>query len=224
MKKNDRLVIGYIHPDFVRAEFMRSMLLTQKKSKTPIDAILSIKSGPLIASARNDICSMFLNEHQADWLLMVDSDMVWVPEAVDKLVQTASERSLPVLGALCFTELLDDNGDNQSTAYELVVRNGQAQFAAYQKYPDNDVFPVAGTGAAFLLVHRDALIKIASGWGDNKDTIWPWFRESTMNGRRVGEDLSFCLRARSAGVPVNVHTGVRVGHIKSHMLGMSEVL
>jgi len=45
-----------------------------------------------------------------------------------------------------------------------------------------------------------------------------------MNGRRVGEDLSFCLRARSAGVPVNVHTGVQVGHVKSRMLGKSQVL
>jgi hypothetical protein len=31
--------------------------------------------------------------------------------------------------------------------------------------------------------------------------------------------LTFCLRAAAAGIPVHVHTGVQVGHIKPQMLG-----
>lgn len=35
----------------------------------------------------------------------------------------------------------------------------------------------------------------------------------------MGEDLTFCLRCAAAGIPVHVHTGVQVGHMKSVMLG-----
>src|SRR5229473_1277735 len=34
----------------------------------------------------------------------------------------------------------------------------------------------------------------------------------------MGEDLTFCLRAGAAGIPVHVHTGVKVGHMKTTML------
>lgn len=219
-KKNDHLVIGYCHPDFVRAEFCRSMLQTTKRLKTPLDAIISIKSGPLIASARNDICSMFLTEHRASWLLMVDTDMVFTPEAIDKLVQAAEFGGHQLLGGLCFTELTDvDSDEPLPTMYELKLVDDAPQFVTYKVWPEDTVFPVAATGAAFLLMHRYALERIASGWGENKDTVWPWFRESTMQGHRVGEDMGFCLRAQAAGLSVAVHTGVRVGHMKSRMLG-----
>jgi hypothetical protein len=46
-----------------------------------------------------------------------------------------------------------------------------------------------------------------------------WFREIVVDGRDFGEDMSFCLRANVAGFPIHVNTGVRVGHIKSAMLG-----
>lgn len=218
------VAIGYIHPEFVRAEFANSLVRTQRLAQTPIERFISLESGPLIASARNDVCSMFLAESRADWLLMIDTDMAWEPEAFDKLVQTAVERHLLILGALCFTKLKDGSGDYQSTAYDIVVENGQPRFKPYQELPENDVFPVQATGAAFLLAHRDALTRVASGWGNDRDTLWPWFRESSLQGRRVGEDLTFCMRARSAGIPIYVHTGVQVGHIKSQMLGKSVVL
>jgi GT2 family glycosyltransferase len=35
----------------------------------------------------------------------------------------------------------------------------------------------------------------------------------------MGEDMTFCLRAAAAGIPVHVATGVQVGHMKPGMLG-----
>jgi hypothetical protein len=35
---------------------------------------------------------------------------------------------------------------------------------------------------------------------------------------QVGEDFTFCLRAGICGFPVHVHTGIHVGHNKSHVL------
>jgi hypothetical protein len=75
--------------------------------------------------------------------------------------------------------------------------------------------PVGATGAAFLLMHRDALERVAKASGDRAA---PWFRESVIGAALVGEDLTFCLRCAAAGIPVHVHTGVKIGHMKTTML------
>jgi hypothetical protein len=215
----DHVVIGYIHSDiYVRPQFMRSMLNTLQMSKVPIDAIISLQSGPLIASARNDLVSLFLKDHKATWLLMVDTDMVWNPDALDRLVEIAEDKQIPIIGGFC-QAMGSPDGEGLPTIYELVPREGGPRFARYQVWPENALMEVGGTGAAFLLVHRDAFKAIASGWGEKRDAVWPWFRESTMGTARVGEDLVFCMRARSAGLSIYVHTGVQIGHMKTFMLG-----
>jgi GT2 family glycosyltransferase len=213
----DRAVIAYIHPGTVRAEFMRSMLNLVVACHDRVEAVISLQSGPTIASARNDVVGMFLADHKAPWLWMLDTDMVFTPDALERLVAAAHPKERPIVGALCYKEGVDGP---LPTIYELVTQaDGSAAFANYDVWPENEVFQVGGTGAACLLIHRDALKRVASGWGDKVDRVFPWFRESTMGARAVGEDLTFCLRAQSAGLPVYVHTGVQVGHMKSTMLG-----
>ena len=38
-------------------------------------------------------------------------------------------------------------------------------------------------------------------------------------GQLLGEDLSFCARARMVGIPIHVHTGVKTTHRKPHWIG-----
>jgi hypothetical protein len=49
----------------------------------------------------------------------------------------------------------------------------------------------------------------------------PWFKEVPVGAplALMGEDLTFCLRCQAAGIPVHVHTGIQVGHMKPVMLG-----
>jgi hypothetical protein len=82
-------------------------------------------------------------------------------------------------------------------------------------FEPNTVIPVAATGAAFLLIHRSALEAIRTR-AYNK--TFTWFQETEMGGRPVGEDITFCLRALESGFKTFVHTGVEVGHHKSHLL------
>jgi hypothetical protein len=215
----DAAVIGYVHPDHVRAEFMQSMLaLTRRRHDAGLrDGIITVHSGPFIAAARNEICARFLTEQAAAWLWMVDTDMVFAPDTLCRLLDAADPTARPIVGALCFSQ--GDNNEALPTMYELVPQDGAAAFARYQVWPEDQPVPVGGTGAACLLVHRDALFTIADGVNGKRDRVWPWFRETTMGRRRVGEDLTFCLRAGMCGVPVHVHTGVQVGHMKSTMLG-----
>lgn len=211
------LVIGYVHGGTVRAEFLASMLaLARKHGGARVDVFLAAPSGPNISEARNLVVRRFLDECRAPWLLMVDTDMVFGPADVDKLVAAADPVSRPVLGALCYSQD-GRTGEKQPTMYELVQEpgGGQVGFARYKIWPQDACMPVSATGAAFLLMHRDALERVEKASGDRAA---PWFRESVIGAALVGEDMTFCLRAGAAGIPVHVHTGVKAGHIKTTML------
>ena len=81
----------------------------------------------------------------------------------------------------------------------------------------------AATGAAFLLMHRDALETVAVAAAD---AAAPWFRESAIGAplSLLGEDLTFCLRCAAAGVPVHVHTGVQVGPYEGDDAGEGDLM
>jgi GT2 family glycosyltransferase len=209
---------GYVHGGTVRAEFAASLLaLARKQGGTRVDVFLAAPSGPNISEARNLLVRRFLEETRAAWLWMLDTDMVFAPDALDRLVAAASEDAAPIVGALCYSQD-EAGGDPHPTMYELVEQDGQPGFARYRTWAEGALVPVAATGAACLLMHRTALERIEAAAGQ-RDRAAPWFRESVMGAALVGEDMTFCLRAGAAGIPVHVHTGVEVGHMKPVMLG-----
>jgi GT2 family glycosyltransferase len=208
-------VVGYVHGASVTAQWATSMLGMIRQGRTRVTQILAAPSGPNISEARNLVVRRFLEEAAVPWLLMVDTDMVFAPDALDRLITAADPAQRPLLGALAYSQD-EHGGDPHPTMYELTEQDGQTGFLRYRMWPENTCFPVAATGAAFLLMHRCALgaIELAAG-----DRAAPWFRESVLGAALCGEDMTFCLRAAVAEIPVHVHTGVQVGHMKPVMLG-----
>lgn len=210
----EHVIVGYVHGGSVRAEFCASLLAVCMEGKTPVDAVLAVGSGPNISAARNMVCRKFREDQSAPWLFMCDTDMVFERDTIDRLIAAADPVDRPVVGGLCFSQNTD-GGEPYPTMYELVERDGDLAFVRYAKWPEDSVMRVSATGAACLLIHRDALGRVAKASGDQAA---PWFRESVTGSALMGEDMTFCLRCAAAGVPVHVHTGVRVGHMKTTML------
>ena len=212
----DSAVLGYIHGGSVRSEFLESVLGAVMEGPAKIDGVLSVSSGPNISGARNRLAGMFLQDQAAPWLFMCDTDMWFAPDTVARLIAAADPVERPVLGALCFSQNLDDSeGQPYSTMYELVEKGEGVGFARYKRWPEDTVVQVAATGAAALLIHRSVLERVEKAAGDRAA---PWFRESQSGRALIGEDLTFCLRCAAAGIPVHVHTGVKAGHMKTTML------
>lgn len=212
-------VVGYVHGGTVRAEFAASMIEMVMTCATRIDTVLTLGSGPNISCARNKVVDDFLRRQKAPWLWMLDTDMVFAPDALDRLVAAADPAERPLLGALCYSQN-DGAADPYPTMYEITedTPSGLPGFRRLGSWPDDQPVQVSATGAACLLMHRDALEKVAASSGD---IAAPWFRESAIGAplSLMGEDLTFCLRAGVAGIPVHVHTGVQAGHMKPVMLG-----
>ena len=211
----DRAVIGYCTGGWNRHEFTESVLAVAMEGKTPLDAVIALEWGPNISTARNKIAADFLTR-PTPWLLMADTDMVFGGDALDRLIAAADPVERPVVGGLCYSPAPD--GGTYPTMYELVEKGpGRIGFVRWPKVPQDRVVRVSATGTGFLLIHRDALEAVRK---HANDVSAPWFRETAVGEpiALMGEDLTFCLRCAAAGIPVHVHTGVRVGHMKTQML------
>jgi hypothetical protein len=181
-------------------------------------------SGPnSLPEGRNMAVEHFLKT-DCDWLLFVDTDMGFQPESLERLLLAADPVERPVVGALCFAmKHMRSDGHGGfivrpiPTLFSWGVHPGQGVgFANRLRYPPETMVHVAGTGAAFLLIHRGVLeemrdLAILAG----HPTGETWFDlRNYDDGTSVSEDLSFCWRVGQLGKRIFVHTGVKVTHHK----------
>lgn len=170
-----------------------------------------------IVAGRNEIARQFLDLTECEWLFMVDSDMGFAPDTVDRLIASADRYERPVVGGLCFalrrersTELHAQKYRVVPTVYAWEERDTEVGFRAVPDYPRDQLVPVSGTGAACMLVHRRALGKVRQKYGDR------WFDPIThpTGPTTFSEDLSFCVRLSACDLPIHVDTSVKTVHDK----------
>ena len=184
--------------------------------------LISFSTGPRVAEGRNSIVDIFAERHpESEWLLMLDSDMTFSPNLVEQLLAEADPEKAPIVGGLCFAG--GKTNDPYPTVYRQVPKDGYVSIERVYDYPRNAMVRVGATGGACLLMHRQALGAIKNAYGelaDGKPNPYPWFAEGIIGpeGEPWGEDIMFGLRANSLGIPVWVHTGVKLGHVKAHII------
>lgn len=175
-----------------------------------------------VAAGRNEIVRAFLAA-DADWLFMVDADMGFERDVVDRLIGSAIVNGVSVMGALAFCQKQDPDLAHgvmhanryriQPTlyAYTEVPATGEKGFRAINKYRRDQFQVVGATGAACLLINRSVLqavgpdpfdpIKVAGAGGNGTD-------------RSFSEDLSFCIRVSAEGFDIGVDTAIKTTHHK----------
>lgn len=216
------VVISYVHPGWVTHTFMQSLLLVmshdRKADEPAVAGLMPVQFRPAgITEARNDAVNAFL-AGDGEWLWFVDTDMGFRPDALQRLLASADAEERPVVGALCFAAVAEDPDDMGGYATRVVpTLYGWADdakvFTEWEGLVPSGLLRVAGTGAACLLVHRTVLERLDHG---------AWFDPVVDGaGTRVSEDLSFCWRLGSAGVPVYVDAGVPTNHQKQIWINRS---
>lgn len=169
-----------------------------------------------IIQARNDTVDGFLSQTSSDWLFWVDTDMGFSPDSVDRLLDVADPAERPVVGGLCY--MMREVGPDgmggmqvqpQPTIFQWKQVGDATGFDVMKDYPRDEVVKVAGTGSAFILIHRSVLEKIATEYGKS------WYSPVKVGDVTISEDLSFCMRCAAVDAPIFVHTGVKTSHLKS---------
>lgn len=147
---------------------------------------------------RNEMVKSFLEKENAEWLLMIDNDIV-PPTNILEMV----EHDEPVVSAVCTIK----KGD---VPQPIVVREEGDQYRqvniqeAMDEIDERGLIPVEGVGTGALLIRRDVL----------EDMKPPWFKfeYNEYGGLKLGEDFYFSRRCKQNDVDMYVDTD----HITSH--------
>lgn len=223
MKRKAKVSLAYLHPGHVEACFHESLIELLFYDASTHGRLLHShgKMGKRagsggIVDGRNQMAQLMLDESEADWLMMIDSDMGFAADTLERLIDAADPVERPVVGALCFAYAQDGRASFYGarwrclpTVYDWVDNDDDVGFLSRMKY-ERDALQLAGaTGAACMLVHRSALEKIRDKYGD------VWFDPIVHpKGRKFSEDMSFCLRLSFVDLPLYVDSRVKTTHCK----------
>lgn len=209
------IIIGYLSGGDTRIEFTRSIGAVTAHSigkGLPLIGALPHVSGPRIAAGRNHLVESFL-ETPGEWLFMVDDDMSFDGDVLERFLAVADPEKAPIVGGLAFATGRDG-------IFPTIFRvHPEAKVPTrIDAWPLGGVIEVDASGAACLFIHRSVFEKMAGEY----PKPWQWFQETTLNGNAVGEDMTFCLRARALGFPIYVDTSIKFGHVKSRIIDEDE--
>lgn len=112
--------------------------------------VLYQESGANISKGRNELVSQFLATDDGEWLLLIDSDMVFPPTVIVQLLACSVVTQARMVGGLCV--FIGGLGPIP-TLYQY--RTEDAITGVQFDYPDGAQLQVAATGSACLMVHRE---------------------------------------------------------------------
>jgi hypothetical protein len=218
MSRDQQVMVYYLSPGQVEHEFCQSLLemsIYDLMTSRHLAGVFGVRSGALLAAARNSVAAQFLEADAADWLLFIDSDMVFERDSLEHLFKHADPKHCPIISGLCFG--LDFVEGPFPVVYTLVdTPDGPMTHRPSKLDRDTGLMKVDGTGTAFLMIHKSVLEAMRDR-GFSK--AYPWFQETELGGGHpVGEDITFCLRARTLGYPIVVNLDLRIGHKKDQVV------
>lgn len=200
--------------------------------------------GALVDKARNDAVGQLLS-NKLSWILQIDADMMWQPDAPLHLLATAY-RDLPwadMVGAWC---------PLRGFPFLPTIDPGSGTWEPIE--PGQGPKEVMRTGGAFVLVKRHVYERMTPPWYGERNAMrpldalleidnyanqkfdgqnplraareWNILERCAMEdagrgggGAVVGEDSGFCDRARALGFRIVVNTDVVVQHVDKQIIG-----
>lgn len=192
--------------DSLKTATVMSLLHTDFSFSLPRGGVHRIfVQGSILTTQRNEL----IQRMRGDWILFIDDDMTFSPDAIEKLVKTRDEHDLDVVSGLCFRR----SYPFQPTMY-FREQPTSGLYQSLEIWEDGEVVEVDATGMAFCLVTRRAIERISGPFppleerlaGGPPPTFFTW------TGIK-GEDIQFCEDLKATGSKIFVDTGVKIGHI-----------
>ena len=179
--------------DTVPTQFCSALSMLNKLG----DCVVSFNVGSLVYTSRNKLAQTAI-QMDTDYIFWLDSDMVFNPDILERMMNTMQEKKLDILSGLYFrrvppyTAVLFD---------KLEIVDGKCEFTNFDEVPQ-EMFKAGGVGFGCVLMKTDVAFDVYSEYLDMFSPI-----------ASVGEDLSFCWRARQCGYDIWVDPSVKLGHV-----------
>ena len=206
----NEVIVSWCDNGLVDGKFMEGLVTTILTSGMPITGAMRVQ-GNQIARQRQNVINHWLDDTDFEWMLWLDSDIVLSNEVLYKLWSNAHAVDRPVVSGVYF--ISKENEQSLMTPYPAVfnwVEGTDYQISYVHPLPAGDNLIKAGcAGFGLLLMHRSVIEKMRKKHG----TI-PFFNETGIGGEFISEDINFFRLMRDADIPLHVHTGATVKHMK----------
>lgn len=180
--------------DTVPALFCQSLALLQRAG----DTVIGFEVGSLVYNARNNLARQAVKS-EADYVLWLDSDMVFVPDLLQKMLRVARENDIDFLTALAFRR----KPPYTPTLFDKLEKVDKgASYTTLMSVPEGR-FKVGGCGFAGVLMTTDVLLSVMARFEGRMFDPLPGF----------GEDVAFCWRARQCGYDIWCDSDIELGHV-----------
>lgn len=190
---NKKVLIAVPCMDMVSAQFCQS-LATLKKY---IDTEVIFQIGSLIYNSRNALAGNAITGAY-DYTFWLDSDMVFSPETLGYMINVLEKENIDILSGLYFRR--------QPPFSPVVFKKLQIdeEGCHWENYDDvpSSLFECEGIGFGCVLMRTEIFINLFNKYGAPFTPI-----------AGVGEDLSFCWRAREMGYKIHVDPNILLGHV-----------
>lgn len=182
--------------DYLEADFVESLLNLKKVGECSIQLLKS----SLVYDARNQVSQMAIKQG-FDYVLWIDSDMTFEPDMMERMFESIGDKQL--LTALCFSRRPPFKPCIYS---DIDVKNdGMAALPIAKTlydYPRDQIIEVAACGFACVLQKVEMIDVMTTTYGV------PFFPIAGL-----GEDLSYCYRAKQLDYKMYADTSIKIGHI-----------
>lgn len=188
-----KILIAVPSMDQVAAGFAQSLATLTKVGECSVSFVV----GSLIYDSRNKLAAQAV-KMEADYIMWFDSDMIFAPDTLEKLMKDLDE-GRDIVSGLYF---------RRSAPYTPVAFSklgiGEDDITEFQDYKGdlNGIHEIEGIGFGCVLMKMDVIFECFSKFGTCFSPIG-----------KVGEDLSFCMRAKELGYKIYLDTDVKCGHV-----------
>lgn len=155
------------------------------------------KIGSLIYTARDDIAREAI-ESGADYVMWFDSDMIFPPDTLERLIKYMDEPGKDIVSGLYFRRVQPFT----PVLFEKLEFDGEKVTWEDFSHISGTPFEVEGCGFGCVLMPADIFIDVQSRFGAMFTPIMG-----------MGEDLSFCWRARQLGFRIWCDPTIPLGHV-----------
>ena len=193
-----RITIAVPCMDQVPAPFAQSLATLQKVGECK----LAFQMSSLIYTSRNALAQMAI-QNESDYILWLDSDMVFDPDQLVRMVDYCKATGEQFLTAIYyrrvppFTPVLFD---------KLEMKDGICEWSDFKEIPQRP-FVVGGCGFGGVLMDTEVAISVLGRFNQMFEPI-----------NRCGEDIAFCWRARECGYRIVCDPSIKMGHVGYQMI------
>ena len=191
-----KILIAIPCMDQVPAPFAQSLAMIRKPDNDNVAC--AFQMGSLIYTSRNNLALQAM-QLETDYVLWLDSDMVFYQDILVDMKNEKEEKGLDFLSGLYFrrvppfSPVLFDKLD--------IDENLVCTWTDFKELPEK-LFKVGGCGFGAVLIKTDVLFAVQCKY----ETMF------TPVGN-MGEDLSFCWRARQCGYDIWCDPNIELGHV-----------